>query len=672
MRLTLVDNLLYESSYSVRKDDLQPHLGLMSLAAMVGEGGHQPTIYDPKWEVFQGRVTLDGSLYENVAHNILRTTPQAVGFTALGCNFHCVVKIARHLKHLEPELPILLGGPHATILHEEILTRFAEFDIVVRNEAEHTITPLLAGIDTGDLAGVAGISYRDLRGDIVCNGGSPLIDDLDCLPVPAYDCYPLKQLGLKTIRVEAGRGCPFSCTFCSTASFFGRSYRLKSTPRLLAELDFLHQNYGYTDFKLNHDLFTVNRKKVAEFCEALKARNYTWSCSARVDCVDEQLLTLMRDAGCRNIYFGIETASARMQEISRKRLSVGLVEPTLDVTSALGIETTTSFITGYPEETLEDQDETLDMAGRLFCRPDGRNISQIHLLTPEPGTDLLARYGDRLLFDAHVSEFNFPMLQGDDRSLISDHPILFGNHHYFPSVVTRERHVFITSAWTVVWELGREITAYMLRAFEGRLSRFMAEAWTWHAQSSPQRSNAGADEIQAFLEARFGRGHHLTSLFRYVRAMNAVATKRAAGSRLQGPVSGDPRDNSLRIGPGTIILRDIHHVVQLLETISGTTGNRLLEGSAVGPQGHLLVVSQPADQEQDSSVSSYWIDEVTADLLARFENPKSYWECCKEIADSDDRAQFPKWDDLASLCQMGVLERTSRRASARRETASHP
>ena len=671
MRLTLIDNLLYESSYSVRREDLQPHLGLMSLAAMVQRDGHRPIVYDPKWEVFSNRLALNGSLYDDMASAILRTAPEAVGFTALGCNFHCVVNVARRIKRAEPDLPILLGGPHATILHREILTQFAEFDVIARNEAEYSINPILAALDERDFGGLAGISYRNGRGEVVCNPGSPLIDDLDDLPVPAYASYPIEQLGLKTMRIEAGRGCPFSCTFCSTASFFGRSYRLKSTLRLIDELDLVHDAWGYRDFKLNHDLFTVNRKKVVEFCEAMKDRRYTWSCSARVDCVDPSLLEQMHEAGCRDIYFGIETASPRMQEISRKRMDIGLVEPTLEVTARLGIATTTSFITGYPEEMPEDQDLTLDMAARLFCFAGGNNVSQIHLLTPEPGTDLIARYGDGLLFDGHVSEFNFPMLRGDDQLLLSGHPMLFGNHHYFPSVIARERHVFVTSFWTVLWELGRTVTGYMLRGFDGRLSRLMSEAWAWQAALPSRRTKFGADDVREFLQARFGRHHHLVSLFRYARAMSEVSGTPTFEQPAKRPAAADPRDHALRMASGTTVLRDIHNSVELLERITGRAS--ALSDIEAGPLGHLLLVAQPRSLAEsglsDVTVQSYWIDDVTADLLARFNDPKSYWMCCKEIADGDGHAAFPEWSDLASLCELGVLERVEVKGAARRKSA---
>jgi radical SAM superfamily enzyme YgiQ (UPF0313 family) len=397
-----------------------------------------------------------------------------------------------------PDLPVLLGGPHATILHREILERFRSFDLVVRNEAEQTLPPLLDRLPGKDIGDLPGVSYRSRYGDVICNSGSPIIEDLDQLPVPAYDCYPIPELGLAGIRVEAGRGCPFSCTFCSTASFFGRSYRLKSTARLLAEMDGLNSIYGFNSFRLNHDLFTVNRKKVVEFCHAMLERDYTWSCSARVDCVDPDLLELMWQAGCRDLYFGIESGTARMQTISRKRLDLELVEPTLDVTSRLGIRTVTSFITGYPEEEKEDQDSTVNLAARLLCRPDRLNESQLHLMVPEPGTQLIAEYGKQLFYDGYITDFNFPWLESDDRSLLAGDPVIFANHHYFPSRLPRDRHVFVTSAWRALRKAGRTVMIDVLRAF-GTLSTFMDEAYAWRAARPDSAGPVSVEDIVAFL-----------------------------------------------------------------------------------------------------------------------------------------------------------------------------
>src|SRR5207237_2471431 len=328
----------------------------------------------------------DALLYGRAARDLLAARPDTVGFTALGCSFLFALNVAALLKRREPDLPILLGGPHATMLHRQILERFPQFDIVVRHEADEIFPAVLANLDARRFQELPGLSWRGARRrGLHFNEGKPIVHDLDRLPLLNYDHYPVAELGLDLLRIEAGRGCPFMCTFCSTASFFQRSFRLKSAHRLVTELDLLHDRYGFSDFKLDHDLFTVNRRKILEFCEAVMGRGYRWRASARVDCVDEELLHKMAAAGCVHLYFGIETGLARMQQIAKKRLDLGLVEPTLKVCAQLDIETTASFITGYPEELEQDQSDTLDLLGRSFsstCLP------QLHMLAPEPGTPM--------------------------------------------------------------------------------------------------------------------------------------------------------------------------------------------------------------------------------------------------------------------------------------------
>lgn len=662
MRLILIDNLLYEDLYTVPKYDLQPHLGLLSLVSVARAAGHEAEIYDPKLDLVRGVLRLHAALYREMAERILARNPDVVGFTALGCNFNCVAKVAAQIKLLQPGMPVLLGGPHATILHREILERFPSFDLIARNEAEQTLPPLLEQLEDKDFEGLVGVSYRSHLGRVVCNPGSPIIEELDSLPVPAYDSYPLAELELSTIRVEAGRGCPFSCTFCSTASFFGRSFRLKSADRLLAEMDYLHQAYGFTDFKLNHDLFTVNRKKVVQFCEAMLGRSYTWGCSARVDCVDADLLELMWRAGCRGIYFGIESGSERMQAVSRKRLDLTLVEPTVDVTTRLGMTTITSFITGYPEECADDQEKTLDMAGRLFCRPDELTVSQLHLLTPEPGTQLMVEYGHRLDFDGHVTDFNFPQLEPDDKEILRNNPDIFGNHHYFPSELPRHRHIFVTSIWNSLRIAGRIPLDYSLRAFSGRLSRLIDEAFGWYCRTQPTLWAVNIDHLIAFFSERFGSRHHLVSVFRYAAAVR-VLRESTGRPRMEPPgtTCGDPRNVLLEIPRTVRILRAVHDCVSLFEMASGIK-DRLLDDEEVGPLHDLLLIRNARlgkhKMTRDTEVATYVIDTVTADMLDQFVQPKSYWRFCSEVAQFDD-APFAVWEDIEQLCRKGVLQPVS-------------
>ena len=371
-----------------------------------------------------GQLSFDTTLYEHAAAEILASHPDVVGFATLGCSFLFAHNVSAILKRRRPDLPIMAGGPHATMLHREILTRFRQFDIIVRHEADETLPAILDNLQARTFGHIPGVSWRSGRQDeeLLFTDGKPKVVDLDGLPMMSYDHYPMADLGLTLLRIEAGRGCPFNCTFCSTAGFFQRSFRLKSARRLVHELDTLHSRYGVRDFKLDHDMFTVSKKKVAEFCDAVGDRGYRWRASARIDGVDADLLRKMAGAGCVGLYFGIETGSQRMQRVTQKKLDLALVQPVLELAERLGIETTASFITGYPEELGQDQDETLDMIGRCFSPS---CLVQLHMLAPEPGTPLFASYGHQIRYDSYGSRYNAGVVDAGDERLILEHPDIF-------------------------------------------------------------------------------------------------------------------------------------------------------------------------------------------------------------------------------------------------------
>ena len=573
MRLVLVDNLLLEDG----RDEnlyLQPHLGLISLIAVAKGAGHSAMLYDPKLAVARGDIQVSPSLYREIAAHLLALDPDVVGFTSLGCNFICTLKIAQYLKAKRPHLPILLGGPHATILDREILSQFPQFDVIVRNEAEQTLLPVLEQLSGGDLASIPGITYRSGRG-VTANPGEPLIADLDSLPWPAFESYPIAGLGLSFLSIEAGRGCPFKCSFCSTATFFGRRYRLKSPQRIGAEMDYLNEHYGFTSFGLSHDLFTVDRRKVLAFCQYIRGKGYTWKCSARMDCVDDELLREMEASGCRSIYYGVETGSPRMQKIVDKHLDLGLVEPRLATTRRLGMMATASFITGFPDEEQSDQEETLDMMGACFTRdPKSVNV-QLHLLTPEPGTGLTQRFGHSLGYDGHITEYTFPTLENDDPSVMQSHPDIFMNHHYYPTVLPRQRHVFVTSICQALQLFSYALIRHLVGFYDGRFSHLVNDMHRWVAESGRTAPYDGA-LVCAYIEHRWPR-HYLSSLFKYLQTARTLSAHAPLASRAwrgrTGARSGQSRRSSrlvmtFRAG----LLRQTHNAPRILEFLEASTG----------------------------------------------------------------------------------------------------
>ena len=524
MRVLLVDNVLLEQTATGFTATVQPHLGLISLIAVMRTHGHDARLYDPKLDLVRGEVRLGPSFYRTVAERIVAQRADVVGFTSLGCNFACTVRIAAHVRALRPDTPILLGGPHASIVDDPILRAYPQFDAIVRNETEGVIGDVLGALaGRGSLAAIPGVTYRE-RGAIVRSPGAGPLLELDALPFPAYDAYPIEELGLATLRVDAGRGCPFGCTFCSTASFFGRRYRLKSPQRLVGELDHLAHTYGVRHFGLTHDLFTVDARKVRAFCEAVHDRGFTWSCSARMDCVDDALLAQMRDAGCTAIYYGVETGSQRLQPLVGKHLDLALYEPTVQTSLRLGMETTVSFITGYPNELASDQDETLAMLGASIERfPDALSV-QLHLLTPEPGTALHHEYAPTLAYDGHVSDFNFPALVDGDGELIEADPASFVCHHYYAAGLPRQDNLAATEGYRILYGLGHALIAAIRRAVGMPFAELVRAVGRFVVTGA----DAPAQALLAFLEARLGTDADLATIVRFQLAAMRLAPEDAA------------------------------------------------------------------------------------------------------------------------------------------------
>ncbi len=378
-----------------------PPIGLMTLGAILEQKGHEVELVDFADPILKGDIPFDSDLARNAAEYVYARRGDVVGFTSRCDCYHYTLDLIRHYRELDPATPIVVGGPQATVTARPTMQNFPFIDYVVLHEGDRTFPNLLEAMKDGrGYDQVNGIVFRR-NGQIVVTPPAELIKDLDEVPMPDYKFHPLRG---NAASIEVGRGCPFQCTFCSTSTFFARSFRLKSPERVVSEIKELKERYNIERLSFIHDMFTANVRKVRAICEHLIAAGLgvVWGCSARIDCVTPELLELMRASGCEAIYFGIETGSPRMQKLLKKGLRLERVLPILDVCNRLGIKTTSSFITGFPDETPEDVDQTL---GKLLeCACSGADSIQLHLFSPYPGTPLMEEVRDRLVFTGYVSD----------------------------------------------------------------------------------------------------------------------------------------------------------------------------------------------------------------------------------------------------------------------------
>jgi radical SAM superfamily enzyme YgiQ (UPF0313 family) len=355
------------------------------------------------------------------------------GFSTVCSSYPLTLRIAAEVKRAHPKSIVVLGGPQASVVDRATMRAYPFIDIVVRGEAEQSLPDLMEALtEERSLGAIPGITFRQ-DGEIVRNADAPLVLDLDALPFPAFHLFPDVRF-CRHFPLELGRGCPFSCTFCSTNDFFRRRFRLKSPARMIAEMRWIKQTYGISSFELVHDMFTVDRKRVVEFCEALveSSETFTWGCSARTDCIDEELIALMAKAGCRGIFFGIETGSARMQKVIDKGLELTDSIERVHSCDKYKINTAVSLMAGFPEETMSDLRQTaaffVDSLRYDYADP------QLSILAPLADTPITQQHKNVLALNDDAADMSYRGWQQEqeDHALIAEHPEIFSSFYSIP------------------------------------------------------------------------------------------------------------------------------------------------------------------------------------------------------------------------------------------------
>ena len=414
-------------------------VGVLSLAAVLEARGLQPEVVDLNrvyynWLQSAPRDKTDFCCYAGKYLAERESDGFGVyGFSTVCSSYPLTLRIAQEVKRARPNSVVVLGGPQASVVDISTMRAFPWIDVVVRGEAEQSLPQLVEALDRGgSLASVFGVTFRS-DGEIVRNPDAPLVMDLDALPFPAFHLFP--DVGhSRHFPLELGRGCPFSCTFCSTNDFFRRRFRLKSPEQMIADMRRVKQTYGISSFELVHDMFTVDRKRVVEFCEALIAsrENFTWGCSARTDCVDEELIALMAKAGCRGIFFGIETGSARMQKVIDKGLELTDSIERVHSCDKFKINTAVSLMAGFPDETMNDLRQTaaffVDSLRYEHADP------QLSILAPLAATPITTQHKDALLLNDDAADMSYRGWQQgpEDHDLIAAHPEIFSSFYSVP------------------------------------------------------------------------------------------------------------------------------------------------------------------------------------------------------------------------------------------------
>jgi len=364
-----------------------PPLGVLYVAAVLEKASHTVEVLDAN--------ALQISA-ETVVSRVLASEPDVVGMTGTSLSFNENIEIARLLKNVRPDLPIVLGGVHA---QGDPVTAvgYGVFDYLVANEGEYTMLDLVEALAGGKdpRTCVNGIHYLD--GEKACTTGpGRLVENLDELDFPARHLLPdmkiyhQKAFGYRLrphTTMFTQRGCPFRCTFCSSSKqfreVFNKKIRAHSVDYVKEEIAYLQKTWGIREIYFVDDTFNLNKKRVHALCDMM-IENFPglkWSCNFEANICDEHLLRHMRDAGCWLIQMGVETGNAEVMKVIDKGITVEQVRIATEMASRLGFAIKTSFIIGNPTETTETVEETIQFAKSLPV-----HYVTFSMMAPLPGT----------------------------------------------------------------------------------------------------------------------------------------------------------------------------------------------------------------------------------------------------------------------------------------------
>jgi radical SAM superfamily enzyme YgiQ (UPF0313 family) len=358
-----------------RETIIVPPLGLAYLAAVLHKDGHDVSILDAfamqlDWPEFEKRVA-------EAKADLIGVT----GMTPVVDNSLRALKIARpHCKYL------VFGGAHVSAFKQKVFDQAPEIDFAMYGECENAFAELVKTLERGgDPAGLPGVITKNKT-----NAPPRFIENLDTLPFPARDLLPNERYryalgkGGRVTTMFTSRGCPYGCVFCDKSTFTSK-WRARSAESILAEVEEIVAKYRVRSIIIYDDLFTVDKKRVKEFCEGIIRRGLKidWKCEGRVNIVDEEMLALMKRAGCSMIAYGVESANQHGLDYLNKGTTPDMARNAFAATRKAGIRTMGYFILGIPVETYEDAQRTINFAIEIKA-----DYAQFSVLSPFPNTPM--------------------------------------------------------------------------------------------------------------------------------------------------------------------------------------------------------------------------------------------------------------------------------------------
>jgi len=374
-------HFVYPDVETAAAHDIQ--IGIASISAVLKSGGHRVSL---------SHITKFGSKSE-IIREMKKYSPDVFCFSSTTNQFPFVKQISRWIKE-EFDAPIIVGGIHATLSPQEVIS-CKSIDVVCIGEGEYPLLELVNNIDDGKPIDKIKNLWVKKGLNIIENPVRPLISNLDSLPFPDYELFDIQRVLKETegrISILVGRGCPYTCTYCCNHALRkiyegkGSYVRYRSVDNVFQQIEYLKNRYAISRIDFSDDTFTLSRNWIKEFTEKYSKRfGLGFTCNARIETINSELLRMLKNANCQVINYGIESGNEwlRKEILKRGTASNQDIIHVFKETRDTGIKTFSYNMIGLPFETHEMIEETIALNRKI-----SPSYIMVFIFYPYPGTEL--------------------------------------------------------------------------------------------------------------------------------------------------------------------------------------------------------------------------------------------------------------------------------------------
>ncbi|KKR82042.1 MAG: Radical SAM domain protein [Parcubacteria group bacterium GW2011_GWD2_40_9] len=417
-----------------------PYISLAMIGGSLLRDGHDVHILD---------LSVSSEPERDIDEAVKDFKPQYIGISFTSALSKEAIEIVQKIKKINSDIIAIAGGVHSTTLPEETLKN-SSFDIAVIGEGEDTMREIISGKNYEEILGIA---YKK-NGEIKVNSRRPFVEDIDSLPLPAWHLYDIKKYHTPRINsrrnpvgaMETSRGCPFTCVFCNK-TVFARIFRAKSAERVVDEMEYMLR-MGFREIHIWEDGFSTDLNRAKEICRLIIKRKlyFPWNIynGIRVDRIDEELLRLLKKAGCYRISIGIESGNQNVIKIVNKGITLEQIRRAVKIIKEAGIESLGFFMVGLPGDTEGTMQDTINFAKELKL-----DLPKVGMLMPLPGTPVFADWEKKgLIKSRDWSKYIFHA----ERSAVYSHPNLdFATIRRYYDKFYRELYLSPRFIWKRFW-----------------------------------------------------------------------------------------------------------------------------------------------------------------------------------------------------------------------------